>query len=515
MVTGSAGLIGSALKKFVQKTLPCCHFQEHLPLPKCAWVFLDRGDADLTNAEQTFAVFDKHRPAYVIHLAAFAVGSPNMAERSDELMRVNLAINENVVACARKFAVKKFVGALTHYAYPAETAQPMLETHVDDGDVITSAAGYAVPKRQLRQLLHQARAETDAQYFNVVFPCVYGPSGSMNADGPVVGAFIAKCFQAKQEGRKFTVQGSGFETRQFLYALDIPPHLLRSLFDFEEEVINFPAITGIAGQDGSYMAELLISKGYMVHGTLHVLEAIRSADMTHSTRFYQASTSELYGKVQAIPQNEETPFHPRSPYAVSKLGAFWSVVNYREAYNIFACNGILFNHESPRRGDNFVTRKITQGVARIKAGVLDYLCLGNLNAKRDWGHARDYVKAMWLILQHTEPADFVVGSGCTRTVREFCETAFSASGMAIQWEGEGVNEVGKLIESKQVVVRIDPQFFRPAEVDLLLSDPSRIREVLGWTQETSFQELVSEMVTTDWRSLQLPKDMLANGPDFP
>mmetsp|Transcript_29564 Transcript_29564/g.49711 ORF Transcript_29564/g.49711 Transcript_29564/m.49711 type:complete len:464 (-) Transcript_29564:3238-4629(-) len=334
-------------------------------------------------------------------------------------------------------------------------------------------------------------------------------------------------------------------------------------------------ITGVAGQDGSYLAELLLSKGYIVHGlirrtsnlnslsriqhllghpclfvhqvdivdesaltslfkrthpteiynlaaqsdvrisfdtpvststvnalgTIHLLEAIRNADLTMSARFYQASTSELYGKVHAVPQNEQTPFHPRSPYAVSKLMAFWSVVNYREAYNMFASNGILFNHESPRRGENFVTRKITRGVAKIKHGLLECLTLGNLSAKRDWGHARDYVRAMWLILQHDEAVDFVVGSGCARTVREFCESAFLCAGMSIIWKGEGVDEVGVIVETNKIVVRIEPTFFRPSEVDLLLSDPSNIETVLGWSRDTSFEQLVQEMVELDSRNV--------------
>uniref|UniRef100_A0A7S0RE81 GDP-mannose 4,6-dehydratase n=1 Tax=Pyramimonas obovata TaxID=1411642 RepID=A0A7S0RE81_9CHLO len=674
LVTGSAGLIGSALKQFVQKSLPVLRSQTRQTPPPGEWVFLDRSAADLTDVAQTRHVFEKYKPLYVVHLAALAVGSPRMLDRQEELMKVNNAINQNVISCAREVGVQTLLGALTHFAYPAETKQPMSEDQILEGEVISSAVGYAAPKRRLYELTQQVQAENNgSSFFNVAFPCVFGPSPNINADGPVVGALIAKCFQAKRDGEKFVVRSSGKEVRQFLYAPDIPAFLIRALFEFEGGLLNFPghrvsigalaeevagamgmldalefeasipdtsktrlldsenfdrfwpsasitpfktairetvyryvqqqtipsaakytlpshfgrvaAVTGVAGQDGSYLAELLLSKGYIVHGlvrrtsnvntlsriqhvlghpcmflhqididdesalcslfktarpaeiynlaaqsdvrisfdtpvstgtvnalgTLHLLEALRNAELTSTVRFYQASTSELYGKVHAVPQNEDTPFHPRSPYAVSKLMAFWSVVNYREAYNIFASNGILFNHESPRRGENFVTRKITRGVARIKHGLQDCLFLGNINAKRDWGHARDYVRAMWLILQHDEANDFVVGSGCTRTVREFCEIAFSRSGMPISWRGEGIDEVGYVTGTGKVVIRIDPKFFRPAEVDLLHSDPSRIQKVLGWYPETSFAQLVGEMVDTDYEYVQVQQKILSMG----
>lgn len=333
-------------------------------------------------------------------------------------------------------------------------------------------------------------------------------------------------------------------------------------------------ITGITGQDGSYLAELLLEKGYEVHGiirrsssfntgridhlykdkhlanvklflhygdlsdstnlihilrkvrpaelynlaaqshvkvsfecaeytanvdglgTLRLLDAIRTSGLAASTRFYQASTSELYGKVRETPQSETTPFYPRSPYAVAKQYAYWIVVNYREAYNIFACNGILFNHESPRRGPTFVTRKTTMAVAKIAKGLQDCLYLGNMDSKRDWGHARDYVKAMWMMLQADEPDDFVVSTGETHTVREFVTKSFVAAGKTIRWEGKGVDEVG--IDEKGVVrVRVDPSYFRPTEVDLLLGDPTKIKNALGWSRDCSFDALVTDMVTAD------------------
>jgi GDPmannose 4,6-dehydratase len=343
-------------------------------------------------------------------------------------------------------------------------------------------------------------------------------------------------------------------------------------------------ITGATGQDGAYLAELLLGKGYIVHGikrrsssfntgrvehlyrdpheedvrffmhygdltdstnlirlvqqvqpteiynlaaqshvhvsfetpeytanadgigTLRLLEAIRILGLEKTTRFYQASTSELYGKVQETPQRETTPFYPRSPYAAAKLYAYWITVNYREAYGMHASNGILFNHEGPTRGETFVTRKITRAVASIDAGKQDCLYLGNLDAKRDWGHARDYVEGMWRILQQDEADDYVLATGETHSVREFVELAFGHVGRGIEWRGEGVDEEGICQKTGKVVVRIDPRYFRPTEVDLLLGDPSKARAKLGWTHTTAFPDLVREMVVSDMR-------LLANGDD--
>jgi GDPmannose 4,6-dehydratase len=339
-------------------------------------------------------------------------------------------------------------------------------------------------------------------------------------------------------------------------------------------------ITGITGQDGAYLAEFLLGKGYLVHGikrrtslfntdridhlykdphesdicfklhygdltdatnlirviqevqpdeiynlaaqshvmvsfetpeytansdalgTLRLLEALRILGLSKKTRFYQASTSELYGKVRETPQSESTPFYPRSPYGVAKLYSYWIVVNYREAYDFFACNGILFNHESPVRGETFVTRKITRAVARIKLGLQEKLHLGNLNAKRDWGHARDYVEAQWLILQQNEPEDFVIASGKQHSVREFVETAFREVGIGIEWRGEGSDEKGYDRESGKALVEIDRRYFRPAEVDTLLGDPSKARSKLGWAPKVSFGELVTEMVREDLKEAE-------------
>lgn len=345
-------------------------------------------------------------------------------------------------------------------------------------------------------------------------------------------------------------------------------------------------ITGITGQDGAYLAEFLLKKGYEVHGikrraslfntdridhlyqdphvgnrkfvlhhgdltdslslihvigkvqpdeiynlaaqshvavsfeepeytansdalgTLRVLEAIRILGLTGKTRFYQASTSELYGKVQEIPQTEKTPFYPRSPYAVAKMYAYWIVVNYREAYGIFACNGILFNHESPLRGETFVTRKITRALARIFLGMQDCLYLGNLNAKRDWGHARDYVQVQWLMLQEETPDDYVIATGVQHSVRDFVNAAAAELAVTLRWEGAGTEEVGivaslppganhKGMKVGDTIVRVDPRYFRPTEVETLLGDPTKAREKLGWVPKTSFSELVSEMMRSD------------------
>jgi GDPmannose 4,6-dehydratase len=334
-------------------------------------------------------------------------------------------------------------------------------------------------------------------------------------------------------------------------------------------------ITGITGQDGAYLADLLLSKGYLVHGIkrrsssfnsaridhiyqdshvpgtpfkihygdmtdstnliriiqmvqpdevynlaaqshvqvsfetpeytanadatgpLRILEAIRLLGMTKKTRFYQASTSELFGKVQETPQRETTPFYPRSPYGVAKLYGYWITVNYREAYGMHASNGILFNHESPIRGETFVTRKITRAVAAIHLGVQKVLYIGNLDSKRDWGHARDYVEGMWRIVQQEKPDDYVLATGETHSVREFVELAFSKVGRTIEWAGKGVDEVGIDSSSGEALVRIDSRYFRPTEVDVLLGDSAKARRVLGWTHTIAFPELVSEMVTAD------------------
>ena len=233
-------------------------------------------------------------------------------------------------------------------------------------------------------------------------------------------------------------------------------------------------------------------------GTLRILEAIRICGLEKKTKIYQASTSELYGKVQEIPQKESTPFYPRSPYGVAKLYAYWITKNYRESYGIFAVNGILFNHESERRGETFVTRKITLAVARISNKTQKTLYLGNLDAKRDWGHAKDFVKCMWLMLQHNVPEDFVIATGEQHTVREFCELAFKNVGIKIKWEGKGIDEKGICVKTNKTLVKIDPNYYRPSEVDSLLGDPNKAKKLLGWNpQETTFENLVKLMVKSD------------------
>ncbi len=339
-------------------------------------------------------------------------------------------------------------------------------------------------------------------------------------------------------------------------------------------------ITGITGQDGSYLAELLLSKGYLVHGiirrassfnthridhlynnpeilnkrlflhygdlidssninrllekiqpseiynlgaqshvkvsfevpeytaevdglgVLRFLDAIKEVGLKEHTKFYQASTSELFGKVQEIPQNENTPFCPRSPYAVAKLYAYWTVVNYRNAYNLFACNGILFNHESERRGQTFVTRKITVAVAKIMLGIQDVLTLGNLDAQRDWGYAPEYVEGMWRILQHNSPDDFILATNESHTVREFVEETFNFFGDKILWDGKGIEEIGYLKSTNKQVIRIDPMYFRPTEVDILRGDYSKAQEILGWKPKIAFKELVRLMVKSDYEKLK-------------
>jgi len=247
-------------------------------------------------------------------------------------------------------------------------------------------------------------------------------------------------------------------------------------------------------------------------GTLRLLEAIRILGLERKTRLYQASTSELYGGVQPTPQKETTPFYPRSPYAVAKLYAYWIVVNYREAYGMYACNGILFNHESPIRGETFVTRKITRALARIKLGLQDRLYLGNLDSARDWGHARDYVRMQWLMLQQDAPEDFVIATGEQHTVREFVETAAREVGIEVRWEGSGIGEKGYDAATGNNIVAVDPRYFRPTEVDSLLGDPSKAKEKLGWTPETSFLELVKEMVREDLK--QAERDALCKREGF-
>ena len=236
-------------------------------------------------------------------------------------------------------------------------------------------------------------------------------------------------------------------------------------------------------------------------GTLRILEAIRILKLEKKTKFYQASTSELYGKVQEIPQSETTPFYPRSPYAAAKLYSYWITVNYREAYNLFACNGILFNHESPIRGETFVTRKITRAVARIKLGLKEKMYLGNLDSKRDWGHAKDYIRAQWLMLQQEKPEDFVIATGEQHSVREFVTLAFSEVGINISWSGKGKDEKGK-DEKGNILVEVDERYFRPTEVETLLGDPSKAKEKLNWKPEISFIELISQMIKEDLKEAE-------------
>lgn len=257
-------------------------------------------------------------------------------------------------------------------------------------------------------------------------------------------------------------------------------------------------------------------------GTLRLLEAIRLLGRVEKTKFYQASTSEMFGLVQQVPQTESTPFYPRSPYAAAKVYAYWMTINYREAYNMFACNGILFNHESPLRGETFVTRKITRAVARIGLGLQQKLFLGNLNASRDWGHARDYVEAMWAMLQHERPDDYVIATGVTTTVRQFTQLAFRQIGVTLRFEGTGVKEVGIVASSDNadfylmpgtVVVETDPRYFRPTEVDLLIGDPSKAKQILGWSATTTVEALAQEMVESDIRLFMRDKILQSSGYD--
>jgi GDPmannose 4,6-dehydratase len=246
-------------------------------------------------------------------------------------------------------------------------------------------------------------------------------------------------------------------------------------------------------------------------GALRLLEAIRILGLENKTRFYQASTSELYGKVQSVPQNEETPFYPRSPYAAAKLYAFWITKNYREAYGMYACNGILFNHESPVRGETFVTRKITRGVAKIKMGLQKKIFLGNLDAQRDWGHAKDYVEGMWLMLQQNEPDDFVLATGITTSVRDFINMAFAEVGITIEWKGNAESEKGYNALNGNVLVEIDPRYFRPTEVDLLIGDASKAEKKMGWKASCKINDLVREMVQSDLKLFERDKYLLDGG----
>jgi GDPmannose 4,6-dehydratase len=359
------------------------------------------------------------------------------------------------------------------------------------------------------------------------------------------------------------------------YTHECKPSILVKLSSAEAVLVKCALITGITGQDGAYLAEFLLKKGYSVHGikrrsslfntdridhlyqdpherdvrlklhygdltdstnliriiqevqpdeiynlaaqshvavsfetpeytansdavgTLRVLEAIRILGLEKKTRFYQASTSEMFGKVQEVPQRETTPFYPRSPYGAAKVYAYWITVNYREAYGLFACNGILFNHESPLRGETFVSRKITRALTRISVGLQDSLHLGNLDSRRDWGHARDYIRAQWLMLQQDIPEDFVIATGKQFSVREFVVLAGARLGMKIIWKGKGVDEVGVDSKTGSTLVRIDSRYFRPTEVESLLGDPTKARQKLGWSAEITFEELVTEMIEAD------------------
>jgi GDPmannose 4,6-dehydratase len=286
------------------------------------------------------------------------------------------------------------------------------------------------------------------------------------------------------------------ETRFFMHYGDLTDatNLIRLIQEYQpDEIYNLAAQSHV--QVSFETPEYTANADAL--GTLRLLEAIRILRIHERTRFYQASTSELYGKVQAVPQRETTPFYPRSPYAAAKLYAYWITVNYREAYGMHASNGILFNHEGPMRGETFVTRKITRAVAAIERGLQERLYLGNLNAKRDWGHARDFVEGMWLMLQQPQADDYVLATGEMHSVREFVERAFACVGRTIEWRGKGVDEVGVDVKSRKDIVRIDPRYFRPTEVDELLGDASKARTKLGWTHKTTFTELVTEMVQSD------------------
>jgi len=291
--------------------------------------------------------------------------------------------------------------------------------------------------------------------------------------------------RAKQDKRLHLVYGDMTDSMNLVrLMLELKPDEVYNLAAQSHVAVSFEEPEYTANADGI--------------GVLRILEAVRIAGLAKTTRIYQASTSELYGKVEEIPQKETTPFHPRSPYAVAKLYGYWITKHYREAYGMYAVNGILFNHESERRGETFVTRKITLAVANILAGNQETLYLGNLNAKRDWGYAKDYVECMWMILQHDTPEDFVIATGETRTVREFVEAAFAHAGVTLRWEGEGVDEKGIDIATGKVLVAVSKEFFRPAEVDLLLGDPTKAKEVLGWNpRKTSFEELVKIMTEHD------------------
>uniref|UniRef100_UPI00405732B4 GDP-mannose 4,6-dehydratase n=1 Tax=Agathobacter sp. TaxID=2021311 RepID=UPI00405732B4 len=292
---------------------------------------------------------------------------------------------------------------------------------------------------------------------------------------------------AKEEGKLHLVYGDMTDSMNLVRLItEIKPDEIYNLAAQSHVAVSFEEPEYTANADGV--------------GVLRILEAVRIAGLENTTRIYQASTSELYGKVAEIPQKETTPFHPRSPYGVAKLYGYWITKHYREAYGMYAVNGILFNHESERRGETFVTRKITLAVGNIVNGKQDKLYLGNLNAKRDWGYAKDYVECMWLMLQQEKPEDFVIATGETRTVREFVEKAFEVAGINIVWKGEGIDEKGIDTATGKVLVEVSPEFFRPAEVDLLLGDPTKAKTVLGWNpRKTSFEELVRRMVEHDLR----------------
>ena len=294
--------------------------------------------------------------------------------------------------------------------------------------------------------------------------------------------------------RELGIEG---DVRGVLFDLLEFTNIFRIIEDIKpDEVYNLAAQSFVAASFEQPIATAEID----AIGVLRILEALRT--LKPDARFYQASTSEMFGKVQAFPQDERTPFYPRSPYAVSKLMAHWAAVNYRESYDMFTCSGILFNHESPLRGLEFVTRKITHAVARIKHGLQDKITLGNLSSKRDWGYAPEYVEAMWLMLQQEKPSDYVIATGETHSVREFAELAFAAAGMDIEWEGEGVSEIGRDKKSGKVLVEVSPEFFRPAEVNILVGDYSRAKRELGWEPRTRFPELVQIMVEADIKRIE-------------
>jgi GDP-L-fucose synthase len=524
-VAGHRGMAGSAIVR-------------RLADEGCEIVTAGREEVDLRRQEAVEGWMRAHKPQAVFLAAGLVGGILANSTRPGEFIYDNMLIEFNVIHTSHLVGVEKLLFLGSSCIYPREAPQPMTEDALLTGPLEPTNEWYAVAKIAGIKMCDAYRAQYGCDFISAMPTNLYGAGDNFDLkNGHVAAALIAKFHRAKVENHPAVeLWGSGKPLREFLFVDDLADGLIFLMKHYsapqhvnvgtgrEISILDLAhllkEIVGYEGQltfdsskpDGMMRKVMQTDKQSHVQvsfetpeytanadavGPLRVLEALRSLKRASKTRFYQASSSELFGIASEVPQRETTPFRPRSPYAAAKLYAYWITVNYREAYGMHASNGILFNHESPIRGESFVSRKITRAVAAIRAGRQEVLSLGNLDARRDWGHARDYVEGMWRILQQDKPDDYVLATGETHSVREFAEAAFAEIGWRLVWEGSGQQEVGRDIDSGIVRVRVDPLYYRPTEVDDLQGDAAKARNILGWRPTVTFRGLVAEMVAAD------------------